>query len=163
MVLKHPRWGLLPALVELLDLHGRAIHALPVSIYFETQFFPKICGARLLISDLFGCALFCVQQNLWSFPQICGAQRFKSVRGFRVIAPRKKEEGWGGTEDKRYKRYKIYKDIKERYKRYLRYKRYKRYKKDISDIKDIKGWAGKGIQRRSPGGRRIFFVMSALE
>ena len=26
------RWGLLPALVELLDLHGRAIHALPVSI-----------------------------------------------------------------------------------------------------------------------------------
>ena len=77
MVLKHPRWGLLPALVELLDLHGRAIHALPVSIYFETQFFPKICGARLLISDLFGCALFCVQQNLWSFSQISGAQLFK--------------------------------------------------------------------------------------
>ena len=67
-----------------------------VGIYFETQFFPKIYGARLLISDLYGCALFCVQQNLWSFPQISGAQRFKSVRGFRVIAPRKKEEGFGG-------------------------------------------------------------------
>ena len=53
----------------------------------------------LLISDLFGCALFCVQQNLWSFSQICGAERFKSVRGLitRVIAPRKKEEGLGGT------------------------------------------------------------------
>ena len=69
----------------------------PSASILKPNFFPKICGARLLISDLFGCALFCVQQNLWSFPQISGAQRFKSVRGliYFVSLPPEKIGGFG--------------------------------------------------------------------
>ena len=69
----------------------------PSAFTLKPNFFPKICGARLLISDLFGCALFCVQQNLWSFPQMCGAQRRKNLpdKITRVTLPPKKRGGFG--------------------------------------------------------------------
>ena len=53
----------------------------------------------LLISDLFGCALFCVQQNLWSFPQICGAQRRKKLPDNNSChpPPEKKRRVWAGV------------------------------------------------------------------
>jgi hypothetical protein len=36
-----------------------------------------------------------VQQNLWSFSQICGAQRFKSVRGLTRVTLREKKRTLG--------------------------------------------------------------------
>ena len=53
-----------------------------------------------LLQIFLDCALFCVQQNLWSFSQISGAQRFKVCKTkvsevTRVTLPPKKRGGFG--------------------------------------------------------------------